>query len=351
MWRRDVAGWNPLRLADADGADGGDGDVARGTWHVARPRGLRRLSLVTECRISVGQGGAVPELRRRAGTCRATLDASPLSAFAVARMTRRRACLMSLATLAWPAGARALAGTAATSPSPSPATGADGATVRLVSTEFPPYTGAALPGGGIACEITRAALRQVGLTMSLQFRPWARALLEFQRGEHDGVIGAWRTPERERQMRFPSPLGIVNQIGFMARADARHRVDDLDRLAGLRIGTVNGYANPERFERARLQVEPAVDDLANLRKLLAGRIDLILIDKGVGAHLIDTQLREAVGRLVWLEPGITELPLYTVFSRTQTDGDRLTAALTRGLGDMQSSGRLAELVRRGARWQ
>ncbi|UXH78511.1 substrate-binding periplasmic protein [Roseateles amylovorans] len=274
-------------------------------------------------------------------------------------MTSRRACLMSLAAAAWPARALPVTGAAVTTPAPTPAPTPsrstvavpDGAPVRLVATEFPPYTGTALPGGGIACEITRAALRQAGLSMTLQFRPWARALLEFQRGEHDGVIGAWRSPERERTMWFPAPLGIVNQIGFMARAEARHRVDDLDRLGGLRIGTVNGYANPERFDRARLRVEPAVDDLANLRKLLARRIDLALIDKGVAAHLIDTQLREAAGRLVWLDPVITEFPLYTVFSRGRAEGDRFAAALTRGIGEMQGSGRLAELVRRGARWQ
>ena len=61
--------------------------------------------------------------------------------------------------------------------------------LRLVATEFPPYTGSALPGGGVACEVTRAALRQAGREMELSFRPWARALLEFQRGDHDGASG------------------------------------------------------------------------------------------------------------------------------------------------------------------
>ncbi|WP_141101011.1 substrate-binding periplasmic protein [Roseateles aquatilis] len=223
--------------------------------------------------------------------------------------------------------------------------------VRLVATEFPPYTGSTLPGGGIACEITRAALRQAGQSMTLSFRPWARALLEFQRGEHDGVIGTWRSAERERTMLFPPPLGILNQVGFMCRADHRIRVDDMSALRGQRIGVVNGYANPERFEAAKLPVETAVDDLANLRKLLAGRVDLALIDKGVGAHLLETQLREGAGKLVWVEPAISELPLYTVFSRTRPEGERFAAAFARGVGDLHSNGRLAALLQQGARWQ
>lgn len=252
-------------------------------------------------------------------------------------MTTRRDSLLWLASAALPAVH-------------GPARAAD-APVRLVAAEFPPYTGSALPGGGIACEITRAALHQAGQGMELSFRPWARALLEFQRGEHDGVIGAWRSPERERTMVFPPPLGILNQVGFMARVGSGLRVDDLNALRGQRIGVVNGYANPERFEAAKLPVEQAVDDLANLRKLLAGRIDLALIDKGVGVHLLATQLREGAGKLAWLEPAITELPLYTVFSRVRPDGELRAAILARGLAGLQGSGQLATLLQQGARWQ
>lgn len=253
-------------------------------------------------------------------------------------MTTRRDSLVWLAAAALPAMAAL------------PARATD-APLRMVATEFPPYTGSQLPGGGIACEVTRSALAQAGRAMALSFRPWARALLEFQRGEHDGVIGAWRSEERERTMRFPQPLGILNQVGFMARADRRPRVDDLAALRDLRIGVVHGYANPPRFEAANLSTEGAVDDLANLRKLLAGRVDLALIDKGVGAHLLETQLREAAGKLVWLEPAVMELPLYTVFSKGRPEGERLAAAFTRGIGELQGSGRLAMLLQQGARWQ
>ncbi|WP_343629505.1 transporter substrate-binding domain-containing protein [Roseateles sp.] len=262
-------------------------------------------------------------------------------------MTTRRDCLLHLAASAVSAvsAASAVAGGL-----PLPARAAD-SPVRLVATEFPPYTGSTLPGGGIACEITRAALAQAGQTVTLSFRPWARALLEFQRGDFDAVVGAWRSAERERTMRFPAPLGILNQVGFMARAGAGIRVDDLNALRGRRIGVVNGYANPERFEAAKLPVEGAVDDLANLRKLLAGRIELALIDKGVAMHLLETQLHEGAGKLVWTEPAITEIPLYTAFSRTRGDGERIAAAFARGLGDMQSNGKLAALLHQSARWQ
>jgi polar amino acid transport system substrate-binding protein len=224
------------------------------------------------------------------------------------------------------------------------------ATLRLVATEFPPYTSAALPEGGIASAITRAALDRSGLAMELHFRPWVRALSELQQGVWDGIIGAWKNPERERFMAYPRSLGITNKIGFMARAGSKLAVHDLGRLAGLKIGTVRDYANPPAFEAARLDRDEAVDDLSNLRKLLAGRVDLALIDKGVAHHLLQTELREAAQALVWLEPPVAEMPLYTALSRRKPAHQAQLVAFDRGLVELQTSGELSRILQRHARW-
>lgn len=248
-------------------------------------------------------------------------------------MPSRRTALLTLA--AAPLGLRA---------APAPRA------LRLVATEFPPYTSATLADGGTATAITQAALARVGLSMELQFRPWVRALAELQQGLWDGVIGAWHHAERERFLAFPKPLGITNTIGFLARAGTTIAVDDLGKLGGLKIGTVRDYANPPTFEQARLQREEAIDDLTNLRKLMAGRIDLALVDKGVAFHLMQTQLREAASALVWLEPALAEVPLYTALSRRDPESATYQLALNKGLAELQGSGDLARLLQRSARW-
>lgn len=248
-------------------------------------------------------------------------------------MPTRRTALLTLA--AAPLGAHA-------APAPAP--------VRLVATEFPPYTGSALDEGGAAVAITRAALARAGLGMELHYRPWARAVGELQQGQWDGIIGAWRSPEREGLMAFPRPLGITNRIGFMGRAGHGLEVHDLRQLGKLRIGTVRDYANPPAFEQARLQRDEALDDLNNLRKLLAGRIDLALIDKGVAFHLLQTQLRDSAHALSWLEPALAEQPLYTALSRRRPEALARLGGFNKGLGELQASGELARLLQRSARW-
>lgn len=220
--------------------------------------------------------------------------------------------------------------------------------LSIVATEFPPYTTEERADGGPAAAITRAALARGGLDMRLEFRPWSRLLVELQRGLWDGVIGVWHSPQRESFLAFPQPLGIANRIGFMARVASPHEVKDLSRLGGLRIGVVRGYANPPVFERAALRLDEALDDLGNLRKLLAGRIDLALVDKGVAAHLLRKQLKSEARALVWLEPAVDELPLYAAFARSRAGHEARLAAFNKGMSELQSSGQLARLLLRDA---
>ena len=79
------------------------------------------------------------------------------------------------------------------------------------------------------------------------------------------------------------------------RTDGRYKIDvfpasqlgkEADINQGLKIGTVRGYANPPSFLAANLDSEEEGDDFANLRKLEAGRIDLVLIDRSVAEYLI-----------------------------------------------------------------
>lgn len=220
--------------------------------------------------------------------------------------------------------------------------------LSIVATEFPPYTTMERADGGPAAAITRAALARGGLDMRLEFRPWSRLLVELHRGLWDGVIGVWHSQQRESFLAFPQPLGIANRIGFMARVASPHEVKDLSRLGGLRIGVVRGYANPPAFVQAALQLDEALDDLGNLRKLLAGRIDLALVDKGVAAHLLRKQLKSEARALVWLEPSVDELPLYTAFARSRAGHESRLAAFNKGMSELQSSGQLARLLQNDA---
>lgn len=226
--------------------------------------------------------------------------------------------------------------------------------MRMVTTEFAPYMSEKMPEQGAAVAITRAALASQGWQLKLEFRPWARVLIEVEAGQHDGLLGAWYQADRERYLVYTRPMGVENPVGFYALRRGRSSFTAPADLAGLRIGTVQGYANPKAFERAVVhqgaQVQPARDDLTNLRKLLAGRVDLILIDRGVARYLIQTQLPGAAAEFVWLDPAVERMPLHLAVARVSGQQRMLHEVLEQGLQTIARNGLMERTLLRWKDW-
>jgi len=276
------------------------------------------------------------------------ITANASTSCAAGKTWHRRHWLCSLALLACCSYSKA----GSAQPEAMPA---DAPVLQLVTTEFAPYMGEKLPEQGVAVALARAALASQGWRLQVAFRPWARALTELEAGQHDGVIGAWYQPERERIMDFAKPMGIDNLVGYFGLAKrpgaGKHQLPT--DLAGLHIGTVQGYANPQAFEQAvqlGAKADPARDDLTNLRKLLAGRVDLVLIDKGVARYLISTELKGAATQFVWLEPALERMPLHIAMAKARPQHQALRELMDRGQEAIARSGELERIRQRWKDW-
>lgn len=213
----------------------------------------------------------------------------------------------------------------------------------LVTTEFPPYMSESRPGGGMLVALTRAALSQSEYRPEVKFMPWARALAEVRSNRAHGLIGAWHSRERESYLAFPEPL-LNTEIGFFARRGKMPVFRNLRDLQGMRVGTVRGYANPEDFLAAGLETEEEADDLANLRKLAAGRIDLVLIDRLVAEYLIEERLPKSRALLRWVTPAIVKAPIYTTFAKGAPGCEQRLQALNSGLERIRQSGEFSAIL-------
>ncbi|MGQ5525363.1 substrate-binding periplasmic protein [Chitinimonas sp. PSY-7] len=217
--------------------------------------------------------------------------------------------------------------------------------VTLTTTEYPPYMGQSLPGNGLVNQIISAAFAQQGISVKFTFLPWARALEEVRLGRVDGISGIWYTAARTEWLKYSMPV-TANRIGFFRRHD---RVELAGSLASLTVqrplvGIVHGYANPESFKAAKLRTEAAWDDEANLQLLVRGRLDLVLIDKGMAQYLIAEKMPEQTEKLVWIEPAIEVMPLYVAFSRKVADVDQTTEIFNAGLAAITANGTLKKIM-------
>ena len=155
--------------------------------------------------------------------------------------------------------------------------------VLMASLEWPPYVSERLPGQGIISQRVRMALAHEGYQLQIRFLPWKRAVAMVQHStSYIGVFPEYASPQREHEFYCSDPI-LQAPLAFIQ--DARLPPIDwlrLEDLAGYRIGTVAGYINTPEFDalvaRKTLVIDEAQNDIANLKKLLRGRIELAVID-------------------------------------------------------------------------
>ena len=106
--------------------------------------------------------------------------------------------------------------------------------------------------------------------------------------------------------------------------------------ARYRIGTVAGYINTPEFDalvaRKTLVIDEAQNDIANLKKLLRGRIELAVIDPVLYRYLLrhDPEIKALSWRLRMVSRLLGQMQLVACFRR-DAEGERVRNALNRGL--------------------
>ncbi len=194
--------------------------------------------------------------------------------------------------------------------------------LHLASLEWLPYVGRSLPDGGLSGAVAKSVAARFGYGIKIDYFPWMRAM---QVGGSDpdfvGYFPAYHTAERAQQCHFTAPMGS-STIGLATLAEAPLHWRVLDDLAGNKLGVVLGYSNGEAFDqlvkRGKLQVDASVSDTINLKKLLAGRIRAVVIDKAVLRYLLasDPVLSREREKMLFHEQPLAVLSLHVCFQRT-----------------------------------
>lgn len=213
----------------------------------------------------------------------------------------------------------------------------------LAATEWPPFYGAELEDNGFMTEIVREAFDRAGYGAEVSFLPWSRAFEGTRDGRYDALFTMWYREDREADFIFSDPLP-ANELVLITRAGDEFEYVSFDALRGQTVGVVRGYAAPPGFEAAGLDVSEARDDEENLRKLLRGRVDMILTDRIVAQHIINTQMPDEAENFGWVSPPVHVDIQYLVVPRVADDAEALMADFNTALAAMQGDGTLQAIM-------
>lgn len=163
----------------------------------------------------------------------------------------------------------------------------------LLTENFPPYN-MAINGknfaqedniDGIAADIIREMFKraEIHYGMTLRF-PWDRIYKLALEKPGYGVFVTARLPERENLFKWVGPIGPDDWV-LLGRSDSTISLSSLDEARQYRVGAYKGDAIAEYLVEKGLEPITALRDQENVKKLMAGQIDLWASGDPAGRYL------------------------------------------------------------------
>lgn len=199
--------------------------------------------------------------------------------------------------------------------------GAGAGTQVLLTGEWPPYTGVNEPEGGSMAAVVRAVYAAQGDEVRLGFFGWFRiARLQADDSGFAASFPHYYSEERAARCHFSRPIGS-SPLGLATRVGTQLHWKELADLQRYRIGMVKSYVSVPALDRLvaarKVRTMSALDDADNLRNLLAGKVDAVVIDRNVFAYLQRSDAFRGSATQLRLDPRVLVMhDLYMCFSRT-----------------------------------
>ena len=220
-------------------------------------------------------------------------------------------------------------------------------TIYLVAPEYVPYYGSELEEGGFISEVIVEAYKRSGYNVEFEFMPWSRALEDVKRGDKDGIYTLWYRQDREEFFAYSNPIPTPNKLKLVALSE-RQDIDfkEYYDLRGYTVGAVQDYTYPEDFLNSQINFSLVTDDVQNMRKLFARRVDVVAIDQLQGIYITQEEELGDVNELRWLEPAMSTEEQYVGISRKTENFAEKLIAFNEGLEEIVNDGTLAGIVKK-----
>jgi polar amino acid transport system substrate-binding protein len=139
---------------------------------------------------------------------------------------------------------------------------------------------------GTCADVARRAFAAAGLSLKLDYvGPWARCQAMVERGDVDVNICAFDNPKRRETSVIVEPAMGRNEAAVFVRRGSPLKFERWQDLQGQRVGMVHGVSLGAEFDTFLLQhtqLDRALSEALNMRKLLAGRLDAVTTGRELG---------------------------------------------------------------------
>ena len=139
------------------------------------------------------------------------------------------------------------------------------------------YADAGKPAGAYPALI-KEIFQRMKVDIKIQPLPWKRVIEECDNGTA-GVIGLYKTPEREKKYDFSDQFFIERLVVFFPK-DKPFQFSKLEDLYNKKVGIHRGWSYGDAFDAAvkqgKITAEEVNNDDQNFQKLISGKIDCVI---------------------------------------------------------------------------
>ena len=221
--------------------------------------------------------------------------------------------------------------------------------ISFVTNNWEPYASELLPDYGISSVIIAEACKRANLEPKFSFRPWNRAMAKTREGSFDAIFNAYYSKERAENFAVSKPYFKVQ---LTLCTTTRHPISYDGTIASLKpykIGVIRGFVNTPGIDQAEyLDKDEAETDLLNIKKLLARRVQVIVIDKYQALDLLKNNptIEAGVADIHFVTPLLEEKTLHVLFSKRGKEWKKKLHRFNKGLREIQADGTMNKIMAR-----
>ena len=199
---------------------------------------------------------------------------------------------------------------------------------------------------GLAIKFTSELFHRMGVDLEINIYPYKRCIYQMKNGKRDLLLMVKKTEERKKYMLF-SDLAVTDPqlIYFSKDHIGDFEWNSWKDLQEYTVGVVAGF-NYGDFESAakkyRIKHEVVSSDSQNIRKLLAGRVDFILLSRSTANYYM-TQNPESAKKLKAASTPIDVAKFYFGLSK-KGKAVKYLPKINEVLGEMKRDGSLDKIL-------
>ncbi|RED48072.1 substrate-binding periplasmic protein [Aestuariispira insulae] len=201
---------------------------------------------------------------------------------------------------------------------------------------------------GIDADVLQLVMKQLGLHYKIRLiNSGSRLLTEAKNGNADMLLLFSKKESRMSFLDYPDESYIDITWSFFIRKEdlGRIRFEQLSDLKGLRVGATSEYAYTPEFWAAGLNLDMVSNNMLQIRKLIAGRIDIVALN--TINLLYDERYSDRLEKIAILRKPLTSKPYYNVFPKASSHPQRslLLANYDAIIRSLQADGTIAKIKR------